>query len=73
MEQEEVVSTVKVAEMDATPLSFDEILADKEYQREFDRKVSKALETAKGKWLTEAEKEKNRSWKIGKYESRRTT
>jgi hypothetical protein len=64
MEQEEVVSTVQAEEMDATPLSFDEILADKEYQREFDRKVSKALETAKQKWLTEAERERTEAEKL---------
>lgn len=31
------------------PLTFDEILADKEYQAEFDRRVTKALETQKTK------------------------
>ena len=34
-------------------MTFDEILADKEYQSEFDRRVSKALDTAKEKWDTE--------------------
>lgn len=33
--------------------SFDDILADKKYQSEFDRRVAKALETAKIKWETE--------------------
>lgn len=32
------------------PLTFDEILEDKEYQREFDRRVQKAINTAKAKW-----------------------
>lgn len=37
-----------------TPKSFDEILkADKNYQSEFDRRVSKALETSKAKWEQE--------------------
>lgn len=43
--------------------TFDDILKNKEYQAEFDRRVQKAIETAKGKWdalmddkLTEAEK-----------------
>jgi hypothetical protein len=32
------------------PLTFDEILEDKEYQAEFDRRVQKAIATAKTKW-----------------------
>ena len=38
-----------------TPLTFDEILEDKEYQSEFDKRVAKALETAKSKWEAKAE------------------
>ena len=34
-------------------LTFDEVLQDKEYQGEFDRKITKALETAKIKWEEE--------------------
>ena len=41
-----------------TPKSFDEILNDKEYQSEFDKRVAKALDTAKTKWKEEAEAEK---------------
>ena len=33
-----------------TKKTFDDILSDKEYQSEFDRRVAKALETAKTKW-----------------------
>ena len=33
--------------------SFDDVLKDKKYQSEFDRRVAKALETAKVKWDTE--------------------
>ena len=33
--------------------SFDDILKDKKYQSEFDKKVAKALETAKSKWETD--------------------
>lgn len=33
--------------------SFDDLLKDKKYQSEFDKKVAKALETAKGKWETD--------------------
>lgn len=30
--------------------SFDDVLKDKAYQSEFDKRISKALETAKSKW-----------------------
>lgn len=50
-------------EGDQGPKSFDEVLQNKEYQAEFDRRVQKAIDTAKSKWdalmddkLTEAEK-----------------
>lgn len=36
------------------PLTFDEILSDRVYQSEFDKRVTKALETAKSKWETDA-------------------
>lgn len=39
-------------------LTFDEILADKYYQSEFDKRVAKALETAKTNWEKEAERQK---------------
>lgn len=34
--------------------TFDELLQNKAYQSEFDRRVAKALETARGKWAQEA-------------------
>lgn len=37
----------------AEPLTFDEILEDREYQAEFDRRVQKAINTAKSKWANE--------------------
>lgn len=37
------------------PLTFDDILEDKTFQSEFDKRVAKALETAKTKWAREAE------------------
>lgn len=33
--------------------TFDDVLKDKAYQSEFDKRVAKALETAKGKWETD--------------------
>lgn len=38
-----------------TPPTFDDLLKDKAHQAEFDRRVTKALETAKAKWQQEAE------------------
>lgn len=52
-----------VEEKAETKATFTELLKDPEYQREFDKLVSKSLDTAKGKWeedyqakVTEAEK-----------------
>lgn len=36
--------------------SFEDLLKDKAYQSEFDKRVNKALETARGKWQTEQQK-----------------
>lgn len=35
---------------------FDELLKERDFQSEFDRRVSRALETARGKWAQETEK-----------------
>jgi hypothetical protein len=37
--------------------TFDDILKDSKYQSEFDKKIAKALETAKGKWETDKQTE----------------
>lgn len=42
-------------------LTFDEILEDKTYQSEFDKRVAKALETAKSKWEAGAEAARNKA------------
>ena len=46
---------------DGGELTFDEILEDKTYQSEFDKRVSKALETAKAKWEKAAEADKTKA------------
>ena len=43
---------------DGTNFTFDEIISDKAMQSEFDKRVSKALETAKGNWQTKIDNEK---------------
>ena len=59
--------------LEGTPLTFDEILEDKEYQKEFDRRINKALETAKGKWQEEytqkLEAEKTEAEKLAKMDA----
>lgn len=44
--------------------TFDDILKEKEYQSEFDKRVSKALETAKSKWQKELEVQKSEAEKL---------
>ena len=51
-------------------LTFDEILKDKEYQAEFDRRIAKSLETAKSNWEKEysskKEEEKKEAERLAK-------
>ncbi len=46
--------------------TFDEVLSNKEYQAEFDRRVSKAIETAKAKWQEINDAEKSEADKLAK-------
>ena len=62
--KEETTVQPETAENEFEPLTFDEILSDKDYQREFDRRVSKALETAKSKWEAEAESKRSEAEKL---------
>jgi len=50
-------------------MTFDEILADKYYQSEFDKKVAKALETAKTKWEQDAEVKRTEAEKLAKMDA----
>ena len=47
-------------------MTFDEILQDKYYQSEFDKKIAKALETARTKWEKEAEEKRTEAEKLAK-------
>lgn len=53
--------------------SFNELLNDKDYQAEFDKKISKALETSKNKWEEEYQRkleiEKTEAEKLAKMDS----
>ena len=46
--------------------TFDEMLKDKAYQAEFDRRMSKAIDTAKAKWDKEAEEKADEAAKLAK-------
>lgn len=41
--------------------TFDEMLKNKEYQAEFDRRIQKAIKTARAKWQTENEEQKSKN------------
>lgn len=47
-------------------LSFDELLKDPDYQREFDRKVAKATEKSKAKWQKEADEKRSEAEALAK-------
>ncbi len=46
--------------------TFDEVLSNKEYQAEFDRRVQKAIETAKTKWQEINDAQKTEAEKLAK-------
>ena len=54
---------------ETTPKTFDEMLNEKNYQSEFDKRVAKALDTAKTKWKEEAEAEKSEAEKLAKMKA----
>ncbi len=66
MEQETKVAEATVED---TPLTFDEILGDKTYQAEFDRRVQKALETARTKWEAEEQTKRTEAEKLAKMDA----
>lgn len=68
---EEEINDVQEPETEEKQLSFDDILgANREYQSEFDRRVAKALDTAKDKWVADytakMELEKTEAEKLAK-------
>ena len=59
----------EATQVEDKPLSFDEILGDKTYQAEFDRRVQKALETAKSKWEAEEQTKRTEAEKLAKMDA----
>lgn len=72
MEQEKTEVTENVTE-EKTPLTFDEMLKGENYQSEFDKRVAKAIDTAKSKWEKEytqkLEAEKTEAEKLAKMDA----
>lgn len=67
-ENKEIIETEEVKNQGGAK-TFDDILKEKEYQSEFDRRVSKALETAKGKWENEYKLKKTEAEKLAKMDA----
>lgn len=68
MEQNETV-TEEVTQEEDKPLTFDEILKDKTYQAEFDKRVQKALETNRAKWEAEEQTKRTEAEKLAKMDA----
>lgn len=65
--EEAVTEDTQSGEEETTPPDFDSILiANPNYQSEFDRRVSKALETAKSKWAAEQAEAESEAKKLEK-------
>jgi hypothetical protein len=62
-------TTQETAGAEGEVMTFDEILQDKYYQSEFDKKVAKALETARTKWEKEAEEKRTEAEKLAKMDA----
>lgn len=69
MEENKQTEEVKV-EQTETKKTFDDVLADKEYQAEFDRRISKAITTAKAKWESESKGDSDQGQKTADLEKR---
>lgn len=68
MEQTETV-VAETTQVEDKPLSFDEILGDKTYQAEFDRRVQKAIETARTKWEADEQTKRTEAEKLAKMDA----
>lgn len=69
MNTENTNTNTQVQEKQGEVLSFDEILKDKAYQSEFDKRLSKALDTAKTNWEKEAEGKRTEAEKLAKMDA----
>ena len=73
MEQGNTNVVEETTQVEDTPLTFDEILGDKTYQAEFDRRVQKAINTAltteKAKWEAEEQSKRTEAEKLAKMDA----
>ena len=61
--EEYMNSENRAAESAARPeQGFDELLRNRDFQAEFDRRVSRALETARGKWAQDVQQQDADTW-----------
>lgn len=69
MENENNVNTGANNEPAQQTKTFDDILTNKEYQAEFDRRINKAIETSRTKWQADMEAEKSEAEKLAKMKA----
>ena len=56
-------------EYEVNVATFDDLLKDPDYQREFDRKVAKAIEKSKAKWQKEADEKRSEAEALARMSS----
>ncbi|QBX17864.1 DUF4355 domain-containing protein [Streptococcus parauberis] len=66
MNENEEILNESGAQEEVKEKTFDELLSDPKNQAEFDKKISKALETARSKWESEKEAEADQAKKLAK-------
>lgn len=66
MNENEEILTETGAQEEVEEKTFDEILSDPKYQAEFDKKISKALDTAHSKWEAEQQTKEDEAKKLAK-------
>ncbi|HFX4899986.1 TPA: DUF4355 domain-containing protein [Streptococcus pyogenes] len=65
MENEEILEQ-SGAQEEAKEQMFDDILSDPKKQAEFDKRVAKAIDTARNKWVAETEEKENEAKRLAK-------
>lgn len=62
--ENENVNTEAEESVETKPQTFDDVLSNKEYQAEFDRRVQKAINTAQEKWKAKNDQEKTEAERL---------
>ncbi|MGP6360937.1 DUF4355 domain-containing protein [Streptococcus dysgalactiae subsp. equisimilis] len=65
MENEEILEQ-SGAQEETKEQTFDDILSDPKKQAEFDKRVAKAIDTARNKWVAETEEKENEAKRLAK-------